>query len=61
MINPDTMNKRSDNSLLTVFNILNARLNTEYVKSKPSLELEFMVNRDLILTEIEKRGLNQGI
>ena len=55
MIEVDTLYKRSDNSLLTVYNIIKKRLETE--KLKPSVEAIFIINLDILESEIERRGL----
>ena len=55
MIEVDTLYKRSDNSLLTVYNIIKKRLETEELK--PSVEAIFIINLDILEREIERRGL----
>lgn len=55
MIEVDTLYKRSDNSLLTVYNIIKKRLETEELK--PSVEAIFIINLDILKEEIERRGL----
>lgn len=55
MIEVDTLYKRSDNSLLTVYNIIKKRLETEELK--PSVEAIFIINSDILKEEIERRGL----
>ena len=56
MIEVDTLYKRSDNNLLTVYNIIKRRLETETLK--PTVEGLFIINLDILKQEIEKRGLN---
>lgn len=56
MIEVDTLHLRSDNSLLTVYNIIKKRLEIEELK--PSVEAVFIINLDILKEEIEKRGLN---
>ena len=56
MIEVDTVYKRSDNSLLTVYNIIKKRLETEELK--PSVEAIFIINSDILKEEIERRGLS---
>lgn len=56
MIEVDTLYKRSDNSLLTVYNIIKKRLETEELK--PSVEAIFIINLDILKSEIERRGLS---
>lgn len=56
MIEVDTLYKRSDNNLLTVYNIIKKRLETEELK--PTVEGLFIINLDMLKQEIEKRGLN---
>lgn len=56
MIEVDTLYKRSDNSLLTVYNIIKKRLETEELK--PSVEAIFIINSDILKEEIERRGLS---
>lgn len=55
MIEVDTLYKRSDNNILTIFNIIKRRLETE------DLQLEvraiFIINHDILLGEIQRRGL----
>lgn len=55
MIEVDTLHLRSDNSLLTVYNIIKKRLETEELK--PAVEGLFIINLDILKQEIEKRGL----
>ena len=56
MIEVDTLYKRSDNNLLTVYNIIKRRLETEELK--PAVEGLFIINLDILKQEIEKRGLS---
>lgn len=56
IIEVDTLYKRSDNSLLTVYNIIKRRLETETLK--PTVEGLFIINLDILKQEIEKRGLS---
>lgn len=56
MIEVDTLHLRSDNSLLTVYNIIKKRLETEELK--PAVEGLFIINLDILKEEIERRGLN---
>lgn len=55
MIEVDTLYKRSDNSLLTVYNIIKNRLATEDLK--PEIRAIFIINHDILLGEIQRRGL----
>lgn len=56
MIEVDTLYKRSDNSLLTVYRIIQKRLDTEELM--PEVRAIFIINSDIIKTEIDKRGLS---
>lgn len=56
MIEVDTLYKRSDNSLLTVYRIIQKRLDTEELM--PEVRAIFIINADIIKTEIDKRGLS---
>ena len=56
MIEVDTLHKRSDNNLLTVYNIIKRRLETEELK--PAVEGLFIINLDILKQEIERRGLS---
>lgn len=55
MIEVDTLYKRSDNSLLTVYNIIKKRLETEDLKAE--VRAIFIINHDILLEEIQRRGL----
>lgn len=55
MIEVDTLYKRSDNSLLTVYNIIKNRLATEDLKAE--VRAIFIINHDILLEEIQRRGL----
>lgn len=55
MIEVDTLYKRSDNSLLTVYNIIKNRLATEDLKAE--VRAIFIINHDILLGEIQRRGL----
>ena len=55
MIEVDTLYKRSDNSLLTVYNIIKKRLATEDLKAE--VRAIFIINHDILLEEIQRRGL----
>lgn len=55
MIEVDTLYKRSDNSLLTVYNIIKNRLATEDLKAE--VRAIFIVDHDILLGEIQRRGL----
>ena len=55
MIEVDTLYKRSDNSLLTVYNIIKNRLATEDLKAE--VRAIFIINHDILLSEIQRRGL----
>lgn len=56
MIEVDTLYKRSDNSLLTVYNIIKKRLETEDLNAE--VRAIFIINSDILESEIERRGLN---
>ena len=56
MIEVDTLYKRSDNNIISIFKIIKNRLATEELK--PSVEAVFIINLDILKEEIEKRGLN---
>lgn len=55
MIEVDTLYKRSDNSLLTVYNIIKKRLETEDLEAE--VRAIFIINHDILLEEIQRRGL----
>lgn len=55
MIEVDTLYKRSDNSLLTVYNIIKNRLATEDLEAE--VRAIFIINHDILLGEIQRRGL----
>jgi hypothetical protein len=55
MIEVDTLYKRSDNNILTIFNIIKRRLETEDLK--PEIRAIFIINHDILLGEIQRRGL----
>ncbi len=55
MIEVDTLYKRSDNSLLTVYNIIKNRLATEDLEAE--VRAIFIINHDILLEEIQRRGL----
>lgn len=55
MIEVDTLYKRSDNNILTIFNIIKRRLETEELK--PEIRAIFIINHDILLGEIQRRGL----
>ena len=55
MIEVDTLYKRSDNSLLTVYNIIKKRLATEDLNAE--VRAIFIINLDILKSEIERRGL----
>ena len=55
MIEVDTLYKRSDNSLLTVYNIIKKRLETEDLEAE--VRAIFIINHDILLGEIQRRGL----
>ena len=56
MIEVDTLYKRSDNSLLTVYNIIKKRLETEDLNAE--VRAIFIINLDILESEIERRGLS---
>lgn len=56
MIEVDTLYKRSDNSLLTVYNIIKKRLETEDLNAE--VRAIFIINSDILKEEIERRGLS---
>lgn len=56
MIEVDTLYKRSDNSLLTVYNIIKKRLETEDLNAE--VRAIFIINSDILKSEIERRGLS---
>ena len=56
MIEVDTLYKRSDNSLLTVYNIIKKRLATEDLNAE--VRAIFIINLDILKSEIERRGLS---
>lgn len=55
MIEVDTLYKRSNNSLLTVYNIIKKRLETEDLEAE--VRAIFIINHDILLEEIQRRGL----
>ena len=55
MIEVDTLYKRSDNSLLTVYNIIKNRLATEDLEAE--VRAIFIINYYILLEEIQRRGL----
>lgn len=55
MIEVDTLYKRSDNNILTIFKIIKSRLETEDLT--PEVRGLFIINHDILKQEIEKRGL----
>ena len=55
MIEVDTLYKRSDNSLLTVYNIIKKRLETEDLKAE--VRAIFIIDYYILLEEIQRRGL----
>lgn len=56
MIEVDTLHLRSDNSLLTVYNIIKKRLETEDLNAE--VRAIFIINLDILESEIERRGLS---
>lgn len=57
MINPDTLYRRSNNSLILVANVLKNRIEEENLDKE--IKALFIINLDLIQGEINKRGLNE--
>ena len=55
MINTDTLCKRSDNNILTVYNILKRRLESEDLDT--NVRAIFIVNFDILKEEKERRGI----
>lgn len=55
MIEVDTLYKRSDNSLLTVYNIIKNRLATEDLEAE--VRALFIIDHDILLGEIQRRAL----
>lgn len=55
MLNIENLYKMKDSSVITIYNILKKRLETENLK--PNVEAIFIINFDILQGEIEKRGL----
>lgn len=55
MIEVDTLYKRSDNNIISIFKIIKNRLATEDLT--PEVRGLFIINHDILKQEIEKRGL----
>ena len=55
MIEVDTLYKRSDNNIISIFKIIKNRLATEDLI--PEVRSLFIINHDILKQEIEKRGL----
>lgn len=56
MLNIENLYRMKDSSVITIYNILKRRLETENLK--PNVEAIFIINFDILKEEIEKRGLN---
>ncbi len=56
MIEVDTLYKRSDNNIISIFKIIKNRLATEDLT--PEVRGLFIINHDILKQEIEKRGLS---
>ena len=57
MFNIENLYRMKDSSVITIYNILKRRLETEELK--PSVEAIFIINMDILQQEMINRGLEQ--
>lgn len=55
MFNIENLYRMKDSSVISIYNILKRRIETEELK--PSVEAIFIINMDILQQEIDKRGL----
>lgn len=55
MLNIENLYRMKDSSVITIYNIIKKRLETENLK--PNVEAIFIINFDILQGEMEKRGL----